>query len=208
MNEGYEDILSSISSSNPTPGGGTVSALILSHAHSLAMMVSNLTTGREKWSDGQGAADRIISKYNERVDISLSLAKEDAIAFDSVMSSYRLPKDTDELNAIRKEAIFNSTIKAASVPLEIMRESSDLLNDIVDLARFGNINALTDLLGSAELANSSSKIASFNVRINLDSINSGNQSEEITEQLLELSLTSQERYEVIEKIIMERLQWK
>ena len=89
-----------------------------------------------------------------------------------------------------------------------MRESSYLLNDIVDLARFGNINALTDLLGSAELANSSSKIASLNVRINLDSINSGNQSEEITEQLLELSLKSQERYEVIEKIIMERLKWK
>ena len=78
----------------------------------------------------------------------------------------------------------------------------------MDLARFGNINALTDLLGSTELANSSSKIASFNVRINLDSINSGNQSEEITEQLLELSLKSQERYEAIKKIIMERLQWK
>ena len=208
MNKGYEDVLSSISSSNPTPGGGSVSALILSHAHSLATMVAGLTSGREKWSDGQGIAEEIISKSEESIETSLRLAKEDALAFDSVMNSYRLPKDTDELKETRKEAIFDSTINAASVPLEIMHEASNLLNDIINLAKFGNLNALTDLLGSAELAYSSSKIASLNVRINLDSINSGDQKEDLNAQVLELTLLTKERYEIINKIIMERLQWK
>ena len=208
MNKGYEDVLSSISSSNPTPGGGSVSALILSHAHSLATMVARLTTGRDKWSDGQVIADKIISKSEESIETSLRLAKEDALAFDSVMNSYRLPKDTDELKETRKEAIFDSTINAASVPLEIMHEASILLNDIINLAKFGNLNALTDLLGSAELAYSSSKIASLNVRINLDSINSGDQKEDLKAQVLELTLLTKERYEIINKIIMERLQWK
>ena len=130
------------------------------------------------------------------------------MAFDSVMSSYRLPRDTDELKETRKEAIFDSTINAASVPLEIMYEASNLLNDIINLAKFGNLNALTDLLGSAELAYSSSKIASLNVRINLDSINSGDQKEDLNGQVLELTLLTKERYELINKIIMERLQWK
>lgn len=208
MNKGYEDVLSSISSSNPTPGGGSVSALILSHAHSLATMVAGLTSGREKWSDGQGIAEEIISKSEESIETSLRLAKEDALAFDSVMNSYRLPKDTDELKETRKEAIFDSTINAASVPLEIMHEASNFLNDIINLAKFGNLNALTDLLGSAELAYSSSKIASLNVRINLDSINSGDQKEDLKAQVLELTLLTKERYEIINKIIMERLQWK
>ena len=208
MNKGYEDVLSSISSSNPTPGGGSVSALILSHAHSLATMVARLTTGRDKWSDGQVIAEKIISKSEENIETSLRLAKEDALAFDSVMNSYRLPKDTDELKETRKEAIFDSTINAASVPLEIMHEASNLLNDIINLAKFGNLNALTDLLGSAELAYSSSKIASLNVRINLDSINSGDQKEDLEGQVLELTLLTKERYEIINKIIMERLQWK
>ena len=208
MNKGYEDGLSSISSSNPTPGGGSVSALILSHAHSLATMVARLTTGRDKWSDGQVIAEKIISKSEESIETSLRLAKEDALAFDSVMNSYRLPKDTDELKETRKEAIFDSTINAASVPLEIMHEASNLLNDIINLAKFGNLNALTDLLGSAELAYSSSKIASLNVRINLDSINSGDQKEDLKAQVLELTLLTKERYEIINKIIMERLQWK
>jgi formiminotetrahydrofolate cyclodeaminase len=208
MNKGYEDVLSSISSSNPTPGGGSVSALILSHAHSLATMVARLTTGRDKWSDGQVIAEKIISKSEESIETSLRLAKEDALAFDSVMNSYRLPKDTDELKETRKEAIFDSTINAASVPLEIMHEASNLLNDIINLAKFGNLNALTDLLGSAELAYSSSKIASLNVRINLDSINSGDQKEDLKAQVLELTLLTKERYEIINKIIMERLQWE
>lgn len=208
MNKGYEDVLSSISSSNPTPGGGSVSALILSHAHSLATMVARLTTGRDKWSDGQVIAEKIISKSEESIETSLRLAKEDALAFDSVMNSYRLPKDTDELKETRKEAIFDSTINAASVPLEIMHEASNLLNDIINLAKFGNLNALTDLLGSAELAYSSSKIASLNVRINLDSINSGDQKEDLNAQVVELTLLTKERYEIINKIIMERLQWK
>ena len=208
MNKGYEDVLSSISSSNPTPGGGSVSALILSHAHSLATMVARLTTGRDKWSDGQVIAEKIISKSEESIETSLRLAKEDALAFDSVMNSYRLPKDTDELKETRKEAIFDSTINAASVPLEIMHEASKFLDDIINLAKFGNLNALTDLLGSAELAYSSSKIASLNVRINLDSINSGDQKEDLEGQVLELTLLTKERYEIINKIIMERLQWK
>ena len=208
MNKGYEDVLSSISSSNPTPGGGSVSALILSHAHSLATMVARLTSGRDKWSDGHVIAEEIISKSEESIETSLRLAKEDALAFDSVMNSYRLPKDTDELKEKRKEAIFDSTINAASVPLEIMHEASNLLNDIINLAKFGNLNALTDLLGSAELAHSSSKIASLNVRINLDSIKSGDQKEDLKTQVLELTLLTRERYEIINKIIMERLQWK
>ena len=36
MNDGYMDVLRSIASSKPTPGGGSVAALSLAHAHSLS----------------------------------------------------------------------------------------------------------------------------------------------------------------------------
>ena len=52
MNEGYKEVLRSIASSEPTPGGGSVAALALAHAHSLAMMVARLTEGKKKWADG------------------------------------------------------------------------------------------------------------------------------------------------------------
>jgi formiminotetrahydrofolate cyclodeaminase len=47
MNDGYSQVLSSIASSDPTPGGGSVAALSLAHAQSLAIMVSRLTLGKQ-----------------------------------------------------------------------------------------------------------------------------------------------------------------
>ena len=61
MNEGYLQILNSISSSNPTPGGGSVAALTLAHGHS-SVMVSRLTVNSDKWIDGHTVANNIISQ--------------------------------------------------------------------------------------------------------------------------------------------------
>ncbi len=207
MNEGYRQIIDSISSPDPTPGGGSVSALVLSHAHSLALMVSRLTLGKEKWADGQSISKKIISSSSQGVESSLDLAKKDATAFDMVMDSYRLPKDTEALKETRKKSIQKSTIRAATVPLEIMRESTKLMETITDLARYGNSNALTDLLGAADLAKTSTTIASYNVRINLDDLDPCDEKTSITNELDKLARTNVESYKVIRNVILERLKW-
>ena len=207
MNEGYRQIIDSISSPDPTPGGGSVSALVLSHAHSLALMVSRLTLGKEKWADGQSISKKIISSSSQGVESSLDLAKKDATAFDMVMDSYRLPKDTEALKETRKKSIQKSTIRAATVPLEIMRESTKLMETITDLARYGNSNALTDLLGAADLAKTSTTIASYNVRINLDDLDPCDEKTSITNELDKLARTNIESYKVIRNVILERLKW-
>tara|TARA_B100000674_G_scaffold317306_1_gene264023 strand:+ start:1587 stop:2213 length:627 start_codon:yes stop_codon:yes gene_type:complete len=207
VNEGYRQIIDSISSPDPTPGGGSVSALVLSHAHSLALMVSRLTLGKEKWADGQSISKKIISSSTQGVESSLDLAKKDAAAFDMVMDSYRLPKDTEALKETRKKSIQKSTIRAATVPLEIMRESTKLMETITDLARYGNSNALTDLLGAADLAKTSTTIASYNVRINLDDLDPCDEKTSITNELDKLAKTNVESYKVIRNVILERLKW-
>jgi len=207
VNEGYRQIIDSISSPDPTPGGGSVSALVLSHAHSLALMVSRLTLGKEKWADGQSISKKIISSSTQGVESSLDLAKKDATAFDMVMDSYRLPKDTEALKETRKKSIQKSTIRAATVPLEIMRESTKLMETITDLARYGNSNALTDLLGAADLAKTSTTIASYNVRINLDDLDPCDEKTSITNELDKLARTNVESYKVIRNVILERLKW-
>ena len=207
MNEGYRQIIDSISSPDPTPGGGSVSALVLSHAHSLALMVSRLTLGKEKWADGQSISKKIISSSTQGVESSLDLAKKDAAAFDMVMDSYRLPKDTEALKETRKKSIQKSTVRAATVPLEIMRESTKLMETITDLARYGNSNALTDLLGAADLAKTSTTIASYNVRINLDDLDPCDEKTSITNELDKLAKTNVESYKVIRNVILERLKW-
>ena len=171
MNDGYMSILEKIGSESPTPGGGTVAALTLAHAHSLAAMVSRLTIGKEKWQEGHKISNLIINSSAESLERSILLAENDSLAFDKVMASYRMPRNNDVEVESRKLAILESTIGAAQTPSEIAQEGLKLLSILPDLARFGNLKAITDLAASSELAYTAVYIASLNVKINVDSMN-------------------------------------
>ena len=170
MNDGYMSILEQIASKSPTPGGGTVAALTLAHAHSLAVMVSRLTIGKEKWQGGHEISNLIINSSIETLEKSISLAGDDSLAFDKVMESYRMPRGNDVEIESRKLAILESTIGAAQTPSEIAEEGLKLLSLLPDLARFGNLNAITDLAASSELAYTAVYIATLNVKINVDTM--------------------------------------
>ena len=170
MNDGYMSILEQIASKSATPGGGTVAALTLAHAHSLAVMVSRLTIGKEKWQEGHEISNLIINSSIETLEKSISLAGDDSLAFDKVMESYRMPRSDDMEIESRKLAILESTIGAAQTPSEIAEEGMKLLSLLPDLARFGNLNAITDLAASSELAYTAVYIATLNVKINVDTM--------------------------------------
>ena len=170
MNEGYMDILRSIASSEPTPGGGSVAALSLAHAHSLSLMVARLTLANDKWADGHDAAKTSIELSETGLEESILLAISDSEAFESVMSAYRLPKATEIEKNQRSEEIRNATIGAALAPLNTASSAQKLLSNLEKQCASCNPNALTDLASASEMALSATKIASLNVRINLEYI--------------------------------------
>ena len=170
MNDGYMDILRSIASSEPTPGGGSVAALSLAHAHSLSLMVARLTLANDKWADGHDAAKTSIELSETGLEESIVLAISDSEAFESVMSAYRLPKATEIEKNQRSEEIRNATIGAALAPLNTASSAQKLLSNLEKQCASCNPNALTDLASASEMALSATKIASLNVRINLEYI--------------------------------------
>ena len=170
MNEGYMDILRSIASSEPTPGGGSVAALSLAHAHSLSLMVARLTLANDKWADGHDAAKTSIELSETGLEESILLANSDSEAFESVMSAYRLPKATEIEKKQRSEEVRKATIGAALAPLNTASISQKLLSNLEKQCASCNPNALTDLASASEMALSAAKIASLNVRINLEYI--------------------------------------
>ena len=204
MNDGYMSILESIGSESPTPGGGTVAALTLAHAHSLAAMVSRLTVGKNKWHEGHLISNLIIDSSIESLDRAISLAKEDSLAFDKVMDSYRMAKSNDEEIESRKLAILQSTIGAAQTPSKIAEEGLKLLSILPDLARFGNLNAITDLAASSELAYSAVYIASLNVKINVDSM-SNEKLDNIQNNTTIILTKSEELIMLIREIVSRRM---
>ena len=206
MNEGYNEVLRSIGSSDPTPGGGSVAALALAHAHSLAMMVARLTDGREKWSEGHEVAKSVISESQVGLAEAMRLAEIDAEAFESVMSSYRLPRDSDEQKALRKKSIRDATMGAAEAPLATASCALELLSSLEGLCVSCNANALTDLASASELSLSAVKIAAMNVRINLEFIE-GDDVDRLSSKIDKVVNKSTESAEAISLKVNERLGW-
>ena len=159
-----------LSSSSPTPGGGTASAVALGQAASLSIMVCDLTLANEKWQDGWAIAEQIQTMAIPMMSRSNELATEDSQAFDRVMESFGLPKTTDEEKSNRRGAIRDATLEAADDPFETASLALKLLTSLPDLAAMGNGNAATDVGVAGLLASAAAKGAVFNVEINLDSL--------------------------------------
>ena len=159
-----------LSSKNPTPGGGTASALALGQSASLVAMVANLTIGNEKWSEGWGISEDALKLANNVKKESARLAKEDSDSFNKVMAAFKLPKNTDDEKEIRRETIRNCTLIAAKIPYETAVLGLDLLKIMVPLSLLGNGNAISDVGVAALLASAGCKGALFNVEINLNSL--------------------------------------
>ncbi len=184
MNDGYRNVLDSIASSSPTPGGGAVAALGIGHGVSLARMVSELTIGRERWGDGQEIANSFILDSNDWIEHSLELAQIDCDAFDSVMAAYRMPKEEEDQILHRKMAINTANLAAATSPLEIARFGQRIMTRLPELAGKCNANAITDIGSASHFIHAGVQCASLNVRINLDSL--GDSSTEIASQIVKI----------------------
>ena len=165
--EQYRDALASDS---PTPGGGSAAAVALSQGAALAIMVCNLTIGKERWENGWEDAETCKQIAEPLLVRGYELAGEDAEAFDRVMAAFKMPKDTDELVLERKNTIRAETLNAAVVPMQTARLAYELLATLPALASTGNANAVTDVGVAGLLASAACKGALFNVEINLNSL--------------------------------------
>ena len=206
MNDGYMDVLRSIASSEPTPGGGSVAALSLAHAHSLSLMVARLTLAKEKWVEGHDAAKATIELSEPALEEAILLAISDSEAFESVMSAYRLPKQTDDEKKQRSEEIRNATIGAALAPLNTASSAQKLLSNLEKQSASCNPNALTDLASASEMALSAAKIASLNVRINLEYIE-GEDVDLLTSKINTAVEQSIKSANIVALMVNKRLEW-
>ena len=165
-----DEFLQRLASGEPTPGGGSASALAGALGAALVGMVCNLTLGRERYAAFESearalldASDRLRARLQRGID-------EDAAAYDAVMAAYRLPRATDQDKETRSAAIQAATVEAALVPLALAEASAQ----VIDLAEraLGNTNpnAASDLAVAALLGAAALDGAAANVEINIASL--------------------------------------
>jgi len=162
--------LEELSSNSPTPGGGNVAALCGALSASLGTMVCNLTIGKKKYLDVETEMNEMKVKLNVYVDKFISLAKYDNEAFDRVIDAFKLPKETDEQKKLRIEAIEKSTLEAASVPADVIKNCREIIPFLETISKKGNQNSLSDAGVAVAVIAAASEGAFLNVLINYSSL--------------------------------------
>jgi formiminotetrahydrofolate cyclodeaminase len=164
------DLLDAFSSGDPTPGGGSASALASALGASLLMMVAGLPKTRSG-SDDDRAALTAAAAALAAMRASLSGAVDaDTAAYARVVAAYKMPKASAEEQSARNEAIQQALRAATDVPLEVVRLSAAALGQSVAIARHGHTAAASDVGVAVALLRAGARGARLNVEINIGSV--------------------------------------
>jgi glutamate formiminotransferase/formiminotetrahydrofolate cyclodeaminase len=163
-------LLDQVAAPTPTPGGGTVAAIVGAVASSLAAMVANLSIGKKKYAQHADTFTAVVRDAGcLRADL-LALARRDSEAFDAVLRAGRMPQGDAAANAERDQAMARAGLEAARVPLATATSCLAVLELAGQVAARGNVNAVTDAGTSGLLARAAAEAALLNVEINLKSL--------------------------------------
>jgi formiminotetrahydrofolate cyclodeaminase len=164
------DLLDRVAAAEPTPGGGSVSAIAGALGTALGQMVAGLPRTRHDNDEERAALATVRGPLADLRTRLVKLADDDTAAFDRLMAAFRLPKASDADKAARRAAIQAATRDATTVPLETAAACARVLELLGTVAARGNPSASSDLLVALGMLKAAADGAAANVRINLEGL--------------------------------------
>lgn len=188
----------------PTPGGGSAAAYAAAMGAALVAMVSGLTIGKKKYASVEAGMQAVrVMAESLRKELTLA-ADDDAAAFEILMGTFKLPKDTEEQKKNRAVAIHNATMNAAHVPLHVGGHAIKVMELALKCAKDANVNAISDAMSGFLMAHAALTAAGYNVRINIKSLEDKSAGSKMLKELAELENKAEKIEAEIRKVMETR----
>ena len=165
-----EEFSQVLGSDSPAPGGGSVAALSGTLGADLVSMVCRLSISKKGLESFESELEEIFDSAQALSKILLKRIDLDTEAFNGVMAGFKMPKETDDEKAARRDAVQVAYKEAVQSPLGIARECLAVLRLAENLGGKSNPNTLSDLGVASQQAYAGLAGAIMNVNINLPSI--------------------------------------
>ncbi len=160
--------LAEVASGEPTPGGGSVVAVVAALAAALGAMVAHLSLGR---ADAETGAETELRDHLATLDALrgrlLPLAAADEAAYGAYRAAAAWPRTDDAARASRTAALRTALLASTEVPLAVAAAAVELARALAPVARLGNRHALADVTIAAWLNETALRGALLNVRGNV-----------------------------------------
>ena len=164
------DLIAAFGSPDPTPGGGSASALAGAVGVALLHMVAALPKTRTGSDEEQralaSARPRLLALREELTE----LVDRDSDAYGLVVAAYKLPKASEEEKAARRAAVQEALMTAIASPLAMMRACAAAIDEAVTVAKHGSRSASSDVGVALALLRAAGRGAALNVEINVASL--------------------------------------
>ena len=156
-------LISSLGKKTPTPGGGAVSSIVTALSAALGIMVVRYSTGKKTLAEHDELHREALNTLDELTSRALSLADEDARAYDTLNELMKANPDDDEPN----EEWTRVVEAAIDAPVQVMSVCLELMHLLDRLAGKTNRMLSSDLAIAAILSEAGAQAAAWNVRTNL-----------------------------------------
>jgi methenyltetrahydrofolate cyclohydrolase len=151
-------LLESLSSDDPAPASGSITALVVSMAAALVLKVARSS---DDWADRAA----VIAQADHLLRRTMPLAQSDAEAYEEALAVLRLPDQLEK--EVRDMAIGQVFARAAEIPLVIAEAGADVACLAEAAAERGTPERRPDAVGAALLAAAATRAAANLVAVNL-----------------------------------------
>ena len=165
-----QNYLDTLASKSATPGGGSAAALMGAQAAALTSMVCNLTIGKPKYAEVETEMQALLEKSEALREELTGMIKADVDVFDRLMTTYGLPKETDDEKVARSTQIQLVLKDATDVPLACAKACAEVIVLSRVAAEKGSSAVISDAGVAVMSGYAALKSAALNVHINAASL--------------------------------------
>jgi len=161
-----DEFLAAAAAKQPTPGGGSVTALVGALSAAMGEMVINYSLGKKSLEAFSDELKPALAEYHRARQMLAELMAEDQAAYEALSAARKLPEGSPE----RDGAFAPALLASIRVPQAIGATAVGVLELCDRVVNFVNPYLLSDLAVCADLAMATVRCAVYNVRINLSAV--------------------------------------
>lgn len=170
LEQTISQLFEATASTQPTPGGGCVSAVGGYLGIALLLKAIRISARKQTGENTYEIEERKLSVLAERL---ASLAQADSNSFGLFITALQMPKSTEDEKESRRHSMAMATIEATTVSIEILRASNGILRSAAAIRAKVLKSIIADVRAGVEFAATMAVVARENATANLANLPAG-----------------------------------